>query len=183
MNNNRSKLTICGVLATSLMVIGMPNAQARLEATGKARPSIGRVSPAKAERPTIQRPVNQGAKLNQRDRANHKRNMNANNGHRNININNSHDIDINVDRGGGWGHHHDRWDDDDDWNVGRAVATTVAVTTTAAIIGSIIRANQLPTNCVQIVNRGTSFLQCGNTWYQPQYSGPDITYIVVNPPY
>lgn len=185
MQNNRSKLAICGILAASLMTIGMPTAQA-LEARGKARQNISRVSAAKAERPKIQRPAN--AKFNQHERGDQKCDLKLNHKRRNnINIDNSRDIDINVDRGGGWGHghgNHDRWDNDDnDWNVGKAIVTTAAIAATASVIGSIIRANQLPSNCVQIVSRGTSYMQCGNTWYQPQYSGPDITYIVVNSPY
>ena len=27
-----------------------------------------------------------------------------------------------------------------------------------------------------------TYQQCGDTWYQPQYAGTQLTYVVVNPP-
>ena len=29
---------------------------------------------------------------------------------------------------------------------------------------------------------GISYSQCGSTWYQPQYYGSSVQYVVVNPP-
>ena len=29
---------------------------------------------------------------------------------------------------------------------------------------------------------GASYYQCGSTWYQPQYAGSDVQYVVVNAP-
>ena len=58
------------------------------------------------------------------------------------------------------------------------MAATAAVT--AAVVGTIV--HSLPPSCTTIVNAGVTFQQCGNTWYQPRYSGTQVTYVVVNPP-
>ena len=39
----------------------------------------------------------------------------------------------------------------------------------------------LTTHIADVVNTVT-YQQCGNTWYQPQFSGTSTTYVVVNPP-
>ncbi|WP_230293697.1 hypothetical protein [Croceicoccus sp. Ery5] len=93
----------------------------------------------------------------------------------NINVNNSHDDHYNHydDH-----HHHDHWDDwDDDWH---PVATAAAITMTAAVIGSIVAS--IPPDCSTVIVNGISYSQCGNTWYQPQYYGSSVQYVVVNPP-
>jgi hypothetical protein len=33
-----------------------------------------------------------------------------------------------------------------------------------------------------MVVNGVSYQQCGSSWYQPQYVGSQVTYVVVNPP-
>jgi len=33
-----------------------------------------------------------------------------------------------------------------------------------------------------VLVNGITYQQCGSTWYQPQYSGSQANYIVVNPP-
>jgi hypothetical protein len=30
---------------------------------------------------------------------------------------------------------------------------------------------------------GVTYQQCGSTWYQPQYSGTTVQYVVINPPH
>jgi hypothetical protein len=40
----------------------------------------------------------------------------------------------------------------------------------------------LPGGCTTVVVNGVSYQQCGDTWYQPQFSGSDVTYIVVSDP-
>ncbi|CAM5627463.1 hypothetical protein ACFSUK_34715 [Sphingobium scionense] len=106
-------------------------------------------------------------------------------GHRN-NISNNN-VNVNVNHGGNHydgGHrdhydHHDRWDDDwdDHWH---PVATAAAISLTAAAIGSIVRS--VPPDCSTVIVNGISYSQCGNTWYQPQYAGSSVQYVVVNPP-
>ena len=108
-----------------------------------------------------------------------KVNMNNNGNRTHINVHNrpvrvdKRNININVNR--------DRhWDHDDDWNPLRTAVTAAA---TAVVVGSII--NALPANqdCRPISYNGYAYQQCGSTWYKPQYSGNNITYVVVNPPY
>jgi len=57
---------------------------------------------------------------------------------------------------------------------------TTAVAVTAAAIGSV--SYSVPQGCVTQVVNGIAYQQCGSTWYQPQYSGSDVQYIVVNAP-
>src|SRR5262245_56841199 len=96
------------------------------------------------------------------------RNVNVNrhvNVNRNVNVH--RDIDIDVDND--WNHYHP---------VARAAAVTAAVATTAAIVGSI--AYSLPPACAPVVVNGFTYQNCGGTWYQPQYVGTAVSYVVVN---
>jgi hypothetical protein len=52
--------------------------------------------------------------------------------------------------------------------------------TTAAVIGSVT--HSLPPSCTAVSVNGYTYQQCGSTWYQPQFSGSSVTYVVVNPP-
>ena len=64
--------------------------------------------------------------------------------------------------------------------VARAAVTTAAVVGTAVVVGSVVRT--LPPSCRTVVSGGIAYQQCGGAWYQPQYSGSQVTYVVVNPP-
>lgn len=117
---------------------------------------------------------NRNTNTSNRNRSNN-RNTNISGNDVNINVNNSHDDHYNHydDH-----HHHDHWDDwDDDWH---PVATAAAITMTAAVIGSIVAS--IPPDCSTVIVNGISYSQCGNTWYQPQYYGSSVQYVVVNPP-
>jgi hypothetical protein len=92
------------------------------------------------------------------------RNVNAN---RNVNVNRN--VHVDVDRHG-WGYH--------PVATGVAVGATAAVT--AAVIGSVVYS--LPPSCTSVIVSGMTYQQCGSTWYQPQYAGSNVTYVVVNPP-
>jgi hypothetical protein len=96
------------------------------------------------------------------------RNVNRNT---NVNVNRHVDVDVDVDRR----HYHP---------VARAAATTAAVTTaavvTSAVVGSMVRT--LPPACSAVVVNGLTYQNCGGAWYQPQYAGTSVTYVVVNPP-
>jgi hypothetical protein len=63
--------------------------------------------------------------------------------------------------------------------VGTAVVAGAAVAT-AAVVGSTVRT--LPPQCSSVVVNGIAYQQCGSAWYQPQYAGSNVTYVVVNPP-
>jgi hypothetical protein len=47
-------------------------------------------------------------------------------------------------------------------------------------IGSV--AHGLPPACQPVVVDDLTFQQCGNVWYQPQYVGSQISFVVVDPP-
>ena len=83
----------------------------------------------------------------------------------NVNVNRNVDVDVDV-------HHH----------VGccyHPVATPAAVAATV-VIGSIV--HSLPASCTAVQVNGVLFQQCGSTWYQPQFHGTSVTYVVVVAP-
>jgi hypothetical protein len=82
---------------------------------------------------------------------------------------NYNDIDVNVDHG--WDGYHP---------VARGVAYGTAAAVTAAAIGSV--AYSLPPSCATYPYYGYSYYRCGDVWYQPQYSGDQVTYVVVEQP-
>jgi len=56
---------------------------------------------------------------------------------------------------------------------------------TGMAIGSTMTAatfNAQKASCSTLVVNGTSYYQCGSTWYQPSSQGGNVTYVVVNPP-
>jgi hypothetical protein len=91
------------------------------------------------------------------------RNVNVN-ANRNVNVN--RDVNVDVDR--------------DYHPVARAATATAAVAVTAAAVGSIV--HSLPPSCSAVAVGGVTYQQCGSSWYQPQYSGTQIQYVVVDPP-
>lgn len=42
--------------------------------------------------------------------------------------------------------------------------------------------NSVPPGCVPVQVGAVVYQQCGTTWYQPQYVGSNVQYIVVNAP-
>ncbi|WP_144142225.1 hypothetical protein [Paraburkholderia sp. BCC1884] len=97
------------------------------------------------------------------------------NNNRNVNVHSNRDVNINVDNHGG------RYDDHYH-PVATAAAVTATVAVTSAVVGSIVHANQLPPSCAQVMRGNVAYMQCGTVWYQPQYQGSDVAYVVVNQP-
>jgi len=66
----------------------------------------------------------------------------------------------------------------------RPVARTAAVVgtaaVTAAVVGSVVRT--LPPSCSSMMVGNVAYQQCSGAWYRPQYSGSQVTYVIVNPP-
>jgi hypothetical protein len=60
------------------------------------------------------------------------------------------------------------------------VAAAVTVGVTAAVVGSMVAT--LPPACSTVVVGGVAYEQCGGTWYQPQYVGAQVQYVVVTAP-
>ena len=106
--------------------------------------------------------------VNKNTNTNTNRNTNVNtnvNKNTNVNVNSSRHVDVDVDVDRGW----------------HPVATVAAVAVTAAVIGSVV--NTLPpSGCYPVQIGPTLYQQCGNYWYQPQYYGTTVQYVVVNPP-
>ena len=117
-----------------------------------------------------------GARTNVNRNVNVNQNVNVNrNVHRDVDVHRDRDVDVHVHGGYHGCCYH---------SVGTAVATAAAVTATAvvtaAVVGSIV--HTVPPSCTAVVVNGITYQQCGSAWYQPQYSGTTVQYIVVNPP-
>lgn len=85
---------------------------------------------------------------------------------RNVNVNGNYDLDYDVDN-----HWHP---------VARAAAFTAGAALTAAAIGSVVYS--LPPSCTSTTVSGVTYQQCGSAWYQPQFAGTSVSYVVVSPP-
>ena len=105
-----------------------------------------------------------GADVRSRD-ANRDRKVNRDI-NRDVDVNRNWDVDVDVD---------DHW---------HPFATTAAVTAgaalTAAAIGSVVYS--VPASCTVTVVNGISFQHCGSVWYEPQFVGTQVSYVVVSPP-
>jgi hypothetical protein len=108
--------------------------------------------------------VNKNTNVNKN--VNRNTNVNTNvNKNTNVNVNTSRHVDVDVDVDRGW----------------HPVATVATVAVTAAVIGSVV--NTLPpSGCYPVQIGPTLYQQCGSYWYQPQYYGTTVQYVVVNPP-
>ena len=123
--------------------------------------------------------ANRGANVNSNGNANVNRNVNANsntnvnrnvNANSNVNVNRNVNVDVDNDWNNGWDHH----------PVAAAATVGAAVAVTSAAIGSI--AYSVPPSCAPVNVNGATYQQCGSTWYQPQYAGSSVQYVVVAPP-
>ncbi|MBV6826338.1 hypothetical protein [Pseudomonas sp. PD9R] len=150
-----------------------PNAGNRV--TSDNRPDAGNKVNS-GDRANTGNKVNSGNRANTGNKVNSGNRTNIDNSNRNVNINSNRDVDIDVDGNGRYGY------DDHYHPLAAAAAVTATVAVTAAVVGSIMTPAQMPAECVQVIQYNTAYLQCGSTWYQPQYQGSDVTYIVVNAP-
>ena len=108
--------------------------------------------------------TNRNTNVNRNSNTNVNRNTNVN-VDKNVNVNTHRNVDIDVDVDRGW----------------NPVATVAAVAVTAAVVGSVV--NTLPpSGCYPVQIGPTLYQQCGSYWYQPQYYGTTVQYVVVNPP-
>lgn len=64
--------------------------------------------------------------------------------------------------------------------VATTVVTTPTVVTTVLPVGTAVAA--LPAGCGSLLVNGLTYYQCGGTYYQPSYSGPNLVYVVAMPP-
>jgi hypothetical protein len=92
----------------------------------------------------------------------------------NVNVNRPSNVNVNVNHGGGYygGGNYNRGP-----SVGAVVAATIA---TAIVVGAVV--NSLPPNCNTVFVNGLAYQNCGGNYYQPQYQGSSVNYVVVNHP-
>ena len=123
--------------------------------------------------------VNRGANVNRNANINRNANVNRNtNVNRNANVNVNRNVNVHGGYHGGY-HGGGYYDDHND---GIGVGGAIAIGVAGMAIGSMITAAALPPSCSTVSVNGITYQQCGSTWYQPQYSGSQVNYIVVNPP-
>ncbi len=154
------------VLATVLGLVTITSAAEARPVRNTTRTSVHRGNAGNVNRGSVNRGnVNRGTNVNRG--ANVNRNYNENiNVNRNVNVH--RDIDVH-DVDDGWYH-----------PVATAVAVGATAAVTAAVVGSIVYS--LPPSCTSVTSGGVTYQQCGDTWYRPQYSGTQLSYVVVNPP-
>jgi hypothetical protein len=116
--------------------------------------------------------VNNRANIDNRVNVNNRTNVNNR-----VNVNQNRNVNVNVNGGGGYygpsyGPSYNRGA-----NVAGAVAATIL---TAAVIGSVV--NTLPPSCSTVYANGLAYQNCGGTYYQQQYQGSSVNYVVVNQP-
>jgi len=150
-------------------------AHAQREVRGEARTSVNRSVAANHN-------VNASRNLNATQNVNVNRNVNATqnvNVNRNVNATHNVNQNVNVNRNvnvvG-----RPVYVENDYHPFAAAAAVTAGVAVTAAAVGSIARS--LPPSCSTAVVNGITYQNCSGTWYQPQYAGSQVTYVVVNPP-
>ena len=56
-----------------------------------------------------------------------------------------------------------------------------AAVVTGIVIGSVVAS--LPPSCPSMYVYGGTYYHCGGVYYQPQYQGSNVTYVIVNSPY
>jgi hypothetical protein len=100
-------------------------------------------------------------------------------------------IESDIDIEGDWD---DDWDVDidDDWDGGEFIAGAAVGAFTGAVVSdwgepdvvvvpsTVVSA--LPAGCAEIVVNNTVYYQCDSVYYQPQYYGSSLQYVVVSPP-
>jgi len=124
------------------------------------------VVPAHAQRRDVRHTTHTNLNQNHNTNVNRNANVNVN---RNTNVNVNRHVDVDVHNHGGY------------YNHGPSVAGVVAASVaTAIVVGSIV--HTLPPSCSTMVVNGFAYQNCGGTYYQPQYQGSSVTYIVVNHP-
>jgi len=171
---------IAAVFAIALATTGMTLAPVISEAAPQRKPGGGaavKARPAPSGNRTVNHSGNRAASNSGNRSVRNSANTNINNAHiNNNNVNVNRDVNVNVNNG--YDHYHDYHDDwDDHWH---PVATAAAIGVTAAVVGSIV--SSVPPSCSTVIVNGISYTQCGSTWYQPQYAGTTVQYVVVNPP-
>ena len=176
MNMNRFlPVDAVAVLAVAIGLSVAAPADARdVKSGGAARNNVT----SGANRGDANRNVNANHNVNANNNVNRNANINRDtnvNRNSNVNVNSNRNINVDVDHRGCC---------DNDWDdhhhpiaTGAAIGATAAIT--SAVIGSMV--TSLPPACQTTVVNGIGYSNCGGTWYQPQYVGTSVQYVVVAP--
>lgn len=70
----------------------------------------------------------------------------------------------------------------DDWYHPWATAAVIGATT-ATVIAIGTRVASVPPDCVSVIANNVAYQHCGSTWYQPQYMGSSVQFVVVHSPW
>jgi hypothetical protein len=141
-----------------------------------ALPLLGMAVIGLAADPVLAANVNRNVNVNQNANVNRNVNVNQNtNVNRNVNVNQNTNVNVNRNVNVNTGYY------GPNYHSGPSVAGVVAATVvTAAVVGTVVRS--LPPSCTTVYANGFAYQNCGGTYYQPQYQGSNVTYIVVNQP-
>jgi hypothetical protein len=167
------KLPLAGLLSIALASAGLA-----LPTGAFARDGGGATKTNVSKGANSNRNANVGNNSNRNVNNNSNKNVNVNNNsNKNVNVNSNRNTNVNVNSN----RHVDIDIDHDDHHhpIGTAVAIGATVAVTAAIVGSVT--TTLPPACTIVIVNGLSYQQCGSTWYQPQYVGSSVQYVVVAP--
>jgi hypothetical protein len=167
--NKTVRYSLIGLIAMTMCLVPFGNAQRR-----------GGGGAAHSSRGSAQTSVNRNQNHNQNSNVNRNTNVNRNNNvnvNRNVNVNVHNDVNYHGGGyygggyyGGGCCYH----------PVATAAAVTATAMVTAAVIGSVV--DSVPPSCSVVVVNGATYQQCGSTWYQPQFTGSNTSYVVVAAP-
>ncbi|CAG9244373.1 conserved exported hypothetical protein [Paraburkholderia unamae] len=162
-------LTIAGALLMASVIAAPASA---FQVRGGARTSVNNGNWQNAHETNVAtRQENRTTRESNRQNTVQQVSNNRTNAAENISNNRTNAVNNYNDNHGGWYNDHP---------VATAAAVTGAVVATAAVVGSIV--HSLPPSCSAMSVNGVTYQQCGSTWYQPQYAGTSVQYVVVNPP-
>jgi hypothetical protein len=159
--------------ATALFAAGVATTAGAFQVRGGAQTSVNNANREAAREANVQtRQTNRTARAGDRQNTMQQASTNRTNAATNISNNRA-----NV--ANNYNDNHNNWYNDHP--VATAAAVTTAVVGTAAVVGSIV--HSLPPSCSAMTINGVTYQQCGSTYYQPQYAGTTVQYVVVNPPH
>jgi hypothetical protein len=157
----------------ALIAAGVATAAGAFQVRGGAQTSVNNANRQSAHETNVAtRQANSTTRASNRQNTVQQVSSNRTNAATNISNNRANVANNYNDNHGGWYNDHP---------VATAAAVTTAVVGTAAVVGSMV--HSLPPSCSAMIVNGVTYQQCGSTWYQPQYAGTTVQYVVINPPH
>lgn len=181
-----TKKSVVRALGFALAIISAISTANAMEFRGGARTSVsggGNMASRQAGRQSSHEAIVTTRQQSSTERQSNRQNTmsNASNNRANVanNVSNNRTNVVNNYNNNGGCCNNNSWYNDHP--VAAAAAVTAAVVTTAAVVGSIV--HSIPPSCSALVVNGLTYQQCGSTWYQPQYVGTSVQYVVINAPH